>query len=125
MLSDENISGAQSKMLTLILSGQIVPAVLAGDYDNNGVVDAGDYAAWRKSLANGTSLDHNETVTLGSTDEQDYAAWRANFRASGFGSGNSLTESNTSIPEPTSLVLALLALSGPLLARRTRSHRYE
>jgi hypothetical protein len=50
---------------------------LAGDFDQNGVVDAADYVAWRKGL--GTDYTHD-----------DYEVWRAHFGtgSSGIGAGS-------------------------------------
>src|SRR5262249_49650295 len=119
-VSDENIAGAANSILTLMLSGQIVPAGLAGDYDDSGVVDAGDYLIWRKAFATGAPLTNNETASLGRTDGRDYQAWRANFGATAPGSGSQLASSLGAVPEPASAALLLLAFSGlPFaLARR-------
>jgi endonuclease I len=115
-LSDENIAGALNKSLTLTLSGQIISAAFAGDYNDDGQVDAGDYVVWRKSLATGTGLA-NETASMGVVDDADYAAWRANFGAvepSGIGAG-------TAIPEPTSVTIMLMGLCSFLcMAQRRR-----
>ena len=42
-------------------------AILAGDYNNDGIVDAADYTVWRDSLESGTPL-LNETASLGTVD---------------------------------------------------------
>jgi endonuclease I len=112
MLSDENIAGAQNKTLTLTLSGQIAAAGLAGDYDNDGVVDAVDYLIWRKSAADGVPLLYNETASPGITDDQDYSAWRANFGATAPGAGSRTVSAGATIPEPSSTALIVLACSG-------------
>jgi hypothetical protein len=65
------------------------PASLPGDYNMNGVVDAADYVVWRK----------NDGTPAG------YDTWRANFGRTS-GSGASLAGAQ-SVPEPTSLGLAL------------------
>jgi endonuclease I len=124
MLSDENITGAQNKTLTLILSGQIATAVLTGDYDNNGVVDAADYIVWRRNLSDGTPLPYNETASLGTTDDEDYSVWRANFGATAAGAGSSAIAAGAAIPEPSSIALILLTLSGLQVASaRKRSSK--
>jgi hypothetical protein len=70
------------------------------DFNNDGTVDAADYTVWR----DGNSPD---STTAG------YALWVENFgQSSASGSGAD------PIPEPTSLLLALLALTAaPLRVR--------
>jgi hypothetical protein len=90
----------------------IVPAGVPGDYNNNGVVDAADYAVWRDRLGTATTLPNEVSgVTPGSVTNEDYAAWRARFgRTSGSGSGASLAFA-AAVPEPSSaIVLAAFAL---------------
>ncbi len=83
--------------------------ILAGDYNDDGLVDAADYVVWRKYF--GGSFLPNETVTLGIVDQADYDAWRNAFgtNSGSFGGGAEDTES---VPEPAGLQLALLALAG-------------
>ena len=70
--------------------GVVVPT-LEGDYNGNGVVDAGDYVWWRK----------NDGTPTG------YSTWRANFgRTGGAASGLDVT----SVPEPMSGVMVVIAL---------------
>ena len=84
--------------------------LVPGDYSNNGVVDAGDYVSWRK----GGPLA-NEVDTPGTVNAADYTAWRARFgNPSASGSGVS---ANAAVPEPTTLVLLMLAAAGCCLRR--------
>jgi hypothetical protein len=83
-----------------------------GDYNNDGVVDAGDYVVWRKSVVNSAPLD-NETASLGVADQADFDIWRANF-------GVTMDQSNLSssfVPEPTTNLLALVGTIAWLFAR--------
>ena len=73
---------------------------LAGDYNNNGTVDAADYVLWR-----GGGPLMNETVTIGSVTPEDYTEWRANFGATE--AGGALTAS--SVPEPTTAAMLVVA----------------
>jgi hypothetical protein len=57
---------------------------LAGDYNFDGVVNAGDYTVWRNTLGSTNDLradGSGETfgVPDGVVDELDYAFWKANF----------------------------------------------
>lgn len=84
---------------------------LAGDYNNNGKVDAADYVLWR----NGGPLS-NETVTPGSATSEDYTVWRSNFGNTGSGVGAGAT-----VPEPGAIALCVLAAGGGLLRRRAKA----
>ena len=79
---------------------------LAGDYNDDGTVDAADYTVWRDSLASGAPL-LNETATPGTVDQDDYLAWKANFGAmAGPGGG-----SRGSVPEPATATLLLAVVA--------------
>jgi len=77
----------------------------AGDYNDDGVVDAADYVLWRRTLGSTTDLraDGNESGRgAGIVDMSDYSVWRANFGSTMPGSGGNMT---ASIPEPASWLL--------------------
>jgi hypothetical protein len=80
-------------------------ALPSGDYNQNGVVDAGDYVVWRGTLnqsvsPNGSGADGNSNGTI---DAGDYSHWAARF-------GNLVPTSaaGAGIPEPKSCLLALI-----------------
>jgi hypothetical protein len=82
----------------------VAAPVLAGDYNDDGTVDADDYTVWRDNMG-GTSLA-NETASLGVVDGEDYDAWKANFGASsGLGAG-----ANHAVPEPATMLSAILGI---------------
>ena len=85
--------------------------VLAGDYNDDGTVDAADYTVWRNAMGgSGTLL--NETASLGTVDGEDFAAWKANFGEGGNSGGGAIA----SVPEPNSAWLLLIALAASALA---------
>jgi hypothetical protein len=80
-----------------------VAPTLDGDYNNDGAVDAADYAVWRDALgqtASGLAADGNGD---GEVDPADYDIWRANFGRTA-GSGSLL---NKTAPEPATLATLL------------------
>jgi autotransporter-associated beta strand protein len=76
-------------------------AALAGDFNFDGKVDAGDYVYWRKNLG----------------DPASYNQWRMNFGSTS-GSGNA--NSPAGVPEPTSFLLLAIAGCTAIMNRRTR-----
>ena len=75
--------GAIYKNLSITLAN---PPIVPGDYNGNGRVDAADYVLWRK----GGPLQ-NEVDQPGVVNNGDYTAWRSlfgNISGSGSGSGN-------------------------------------
>ena len=94
------------------LTSLVAPAGVAGDYNDNGVVDAADYVLWR----NGGPLE-NEVDNPGTVNQADYTVWRARF-GNGTGAGGAL--SGSTIPEPATLACLLIAIAGLLLRGRIR-----
>lgn len=95
-----------------------VVALLAGDYNRNGVVDAADYPMWRDTLGTAvTAFSGADGDGDGMIDDDDYGVWKANF-GNVAGSGSAVGQS-VAVPEPTAFLLVLLAVSGyPLCGRR-------
>jgi adhesin HecA-like repeat protein len=87
---------------------------IAGDYNFNGAVDAGDYIVWRKTLGQiggPLAADGNNN---GQIDIGDFTVWRSHFGQLG-GTGNS---TSASVPEPGSGLLLLLGAVLATLRRR-------
>jgi hypothetical protein len=95
-----NLSWDTSQLYTTGVISVVATAGVAGDYNGNGVVDAADYVVWRKT--DGTSTG--------------YSTWRTHFGQT-FGSGSDVS-ANTAVPEPTTLVLLIIAAAGWCLGRR-------
>jgi hypothetical protein len=74
----------------------------AGDYNNDGVVNAADYLIWRKTRNTNSSLAND--TTPGSVTNVDYDVWRSNL-----GVGASAVGAGTTVPEPTLYSLFFLA----------------
>jgi MYXO-CTERM domain-containing protein len=90
------------------------PAGVAGDYNNDGVVDAADYAVWRANLGTTFALPNRDTTNSGNVNQQDFTFWKSRFGANS-GSGASGVGA---VPEPASWLLALMAVGGFAAVRR-------
>jgi len=98
-------------------------SVNRGDYNANGVVEAGDYVVWRKTLTQaaspaGSGADGNNS---GLIDAGDHTVWKsrfANLIVAGSGAGQS-----TGVPEPTAIALALVGLAAFSFCLRRRLAR--
>jgi hypothetical protein len=93
---------------------------LPGDFNQDGSVDAADYAVWRKSVGQtGAALaaDGNQDHEI---DADDYNVWRGHF---GTSLGNAAHASGTTglstVPEPATLFLLLLGAALQRWWRRT------
>lgn len=89
---------------------------LAGDYDDNGIVDIRDYTLWRDNVGAAAGTLPNDTAggTIGSAQ---YLAWKNNFAGTLSGS---LSGSNL-VPEPaTECALLIMLLCLTLVHRAQR-----
>jgi hypothetical protein len=86
------------------------PAILAGDYNNDGIVDAADYVVWNKNLGQPTQTLPNDTsgVIVG---QAQYNLWRSNFGNTVPAPGSGAVEFASAIPEPSSVALLMLGLA--------------
>jgi MYXO-CTERM domain-containing protein len=109
---DDWFSGLGTVTVTAFVPG------LAGDYNNDGAVDAADYVMWRKLHPDptGPALPNDDTAGV---DTDDYDRWVEQFGETGSGSGGQ--SGSPSVPEPTSAVLAVLTLLAVSVIRRRRS----
>jgi hypothetical protein len=83
---------------------------IAGDYNANGVVDAGDYVVWRKN-ANTTNILANDPLG-GTIGTPQYNQWRAHFGQTGSGGGT--VNLAVAVPEPA-IAVQIFLLSAVLL----------
>jgi hypothetical protein len=91
------------------------PMVLTGDYNDNGTVDAADYAVWRNNVGTSLALP-NEGATPGMVTQEDYTAWRTNFGSASVAGA----AASTAAPEPGTLLLGLLSLVAFVVSRRAK-----
>jgi hypothetical protein len=78
------------------------PPGVIGDYNDDGIVDVGDFVVWRKFNGTSTTLPNDETS--GSVLPVDYDEWREHFGESSAGAGS------MAVPEPATLALVLFAV---------------
>ena len=97
----------------------VTPPPLPGDYNDNGVVDAADYAVWRDHLNSNFQLPNEVAgVSPGTVTAADYDAWKLRFGDTLSGSGAAAQAAG--VPEPNSAVLFLLALACHAIYRDPR-----
>jgi hypothetical protein len=97
----------------------VIPAAteLAGDFNDDGIVNAADYIVWRNNLGQQVTLPGDETP--GSVDEADYVTWQENFGATADTNGSA---NGNPVPEPTTATLFVLAsttIASLTIRRRT------
>jgi len=84
----------------------------SGDFNYDGVVDAADYTLWQDNLGLAASALNGNGSGAATVVQADYLLWKTNFEALASSSGAD------HVPEPTTLLLALLALTAvPLRVR--------
>lgn len=90
-------------------------AALPGDYDDNGVVDGGDFLAWQRTSGSGTPLP-NETASPGIVDAEDLNVWKQHFSAN-----NTTSSTVAQVPEPSAFIVAVSAVAATLITARGRN----
>ena len=102
----------------VVLIGDSVETLpgLAGDFNNNHVVDAADYTLWRNNLGatEGTLLNGNGNG--GTIDSTDYDLWKLHFGESGGPGSGSLAAG--AVSEPGTLLMCMLSVFGFVGFRR-------
>jgi hypothetical protein len=111
-VGDTGFTGSHTEEGSYELRLQVQTPGVPGDYNNNNVVDAADYVLWR----NGGPLQNDPTSGVSSAD---YTYWRSRLGATS-GSGSAFS-ANAAVPEPSVLVMAMVALSVACFGRCLRS----
>jgi hypothetical protein len=114
---DTTLRDANGDAIPLSVSNGTLIVMLAGDYNQNGVVDAADYTTWRDLLGTNNALPNRDPANSGLIDEDDFLSWRNHFGETsvpGAGSGSAAAP----VPEPGSVLLAISALIGLAVLRQ-------
>jgi hypothetical protein len=82
----------------------VEPAGVAGDFNDDGTVDAADYVVWRKNLGTTNALPNDDQLGT-PIGPSHLSLWRANFGESSPGGGSG----TAAAPEPSAFVLLSLA----------------
>jgi hypothetical protein len=83
---------------------------LAGDYNQDGTVDAADYDVWRNNFGSTMNLDADGNNN-GVVDAADYVVWRQGVGAMLAGAA---AAANANVPEPGGLTIAVGAALGAM-----------
>jgi hypothetical protein len=95
---------------------------LAGDYNRDGKVDAGDYTLWRKTLGTAVSpYAGADGDGSGVIDQADYTKWRSGFGGAAGGAGATLETG--AVPEPQLMSMVFFVVWA-LCGRRQFSRRF-
>jgi hypothetical protein len=90
---------------------ELIPNLLSGDYNDDGMVDAADFVVWRKGL--GMTYSQN-----------DYGIWRSHFGESA-GSGMAIgSPSHATVPEPLVLAMPFVGTLALVFRRRAVGSAY-
>ena len=119
--SVQGTSSASGSQLIVLISPTAAVVAPTGDYNKNGVVDAGDYTVWRNTLGQMGSDLAADGDGDNKVDADDYDLWKSHFgESSGAGGGSvdfgelsraGTSPSHVSVPEPMGVfpMIAMLA----------------
>lgn len=92
---------------TLLTVGTLPPS-LAGDYNNDGMVNLADYTVWRDHLGSADESAIHFNGDGGGIGASDYEYWRSQY---GMASSNATESIEQTVPEPASLLLMLILVT--------------
>ncbi len=85
-----------------------IAAALAGDYNNDGTIDAADYTIWRDNLGAAT-LPNRAPGIGGAVGTADYDYWESHFGMTLAAGGGSVA--NVAVPETCTAIMLLVGLA--------------
>lgn len=87
----------------------------SADFDEDGDADGADFLIWQRgvSITTGAELSDGDADHDGAVDGDDLAVWTTQFGAA--------APAATSVPEPATAMMAVLAIAGVTASRRTRT----
>jgi hypothetical protein len=97
-------------------------SLMPGDFDANGVVNAGDYTAWRNDFSNWAHVSGADGNHNGYVDASDYVIWRKAMSTAG-GAAESASAQSLAVPEPHAALLFVSAAIFSVCGLRTRARR--
>jgi hypothetical protein len=95
----------------------VVISGLAGDYNNDGAVDAADYTEWRNRLGEPMALVNDDSPGVG---PDDYGRWKMHYGDMLPDPGGGSLAASAAVPEPGGFTLLTMALGAVFCARGRR-----
>ncbi len=116
------LNGEEQSVLATLTDGglslDVALPTLSADFDGDGNVDGDDLTIWKTNFGQATTQPFGDANGDGVTDGGDFFLWQQQL-------GMSVSGSLTSVPEPASWCLLLMALTGYYHLRKTGSFRLE
>jgi hypothetical protein len=93
-----------------------LPSVAAddADFDSDGDVDGQDFLIWQRNVSVGATQQSGDANNSGAVDSADLAVWRTQFGLAG-----PAVPFASSVPEPATVGIVLVAGSALLCARKS------
>ncbi|CAK9037448.1 Autotransporter-associated beta strand repeat protein [Durusdinium trenchii] len=115
VIGDGNFTLSLESMDTVLRLTAAAVGGLAGDYNDDGVVNLADYVVWRNNLGSTTAMLPGDN-TPGIVDQNDYTVWKNNFGMTSGAVASIASQQN--VPEPSTMVMLLAAAALAVTAKR-------
>lgn len=118
LYSDDGSAGSIDSTYLTNLEIYVTPSEgLAGDFNDDGEVDAADYTVWRDNFGGNSSVLNGNGSGAATVVPADYDLWKSQFGMPGAGAGSI---GGSTVPEPSALVGILLGMYIGALGRTRR-----